>query len=206
MTMVEIKNDTLRQQTLEAAKRHKASWIELGQFLYTVHKDKHFKTWGYLTFEAYCKKELAIKETTAAKLLKSYFFLEKEEPRLVQPKFAEEEAPKKLPDYESVNLLRLAKENGKITTEDYADLRDAVINEAKEPKEVRAQVKEIILAQQEARDPNLVRKERRNTAIKRLVTFLTATKKQLESEGLIPGYLAKQITELAVKLEDQIEE
>ncbi len=206
MSTVEIKNDTLRQQTLEAAKRHKISWIELGQFLYTVHKDKHFKTWGYLTFEAYCKKELSIKETTAAKLLKSYYFLEKEEPRIVQPKFAEEETPKKLPDYESVNLLRLAKENNKITTEDYADLRDAVINEAKEPKEVRAQVKEIIMAQQEAKDPNQVRKDRRNAAFKRLVTFLTSTKKQLESEGLIPGYLAKQITELAVKLEDQIED
>ena len=59
--------ETLRQKTLETARRHKASWIELGQYLFSIQKDKLFKQWGFLSFETYCKKELDIKETTAAK-------------------------------------------------------------------------------------------------------------------------------------------
>ena len=197
--------DSLRQKTLEAAKRHKASWIELGQFLFTINKDKLYKEWGYLVFETYCKKELGIKETTAAKLLKSYAFLEKEEPSLASTeRFMEEDAPKDVPHYESVNLLRLAKENKNLTTNDFADLRESVIRHAKEPKEVRAQVKKL-LSDREVKDPAEVRRTRRNTAIKRLVTMLSATKRVLESEGLLPAYLIKQISELAAKLEDQIE-
>lgn len=203
--VVDAGKDALRQKTQDAAKRHKASWIELGQYLFTIHKDKLYKEWGYLVFETYCKKELGIKETTAAKLLKSYSFLEKEEPSLASAEhFMEEDAPKAVPHYESVNLLRLAKENKNLTTGDFADLRESVIQHAKEPKEVRAQVKKL-LSDREVKDPAEVRRTRRNAAIKRLVTMLSSTKRELESEGLLPAYLIKQISELAAKLEDQIE-
>jgi hypothetical protein len=197
--------DALRQKTLETAKRHKASWIELGQYLYSIQKDKLFKQWGFLTFETYCKKELDIKETTAAKLLKSYFFLEQEEPRLAAPeRLLDENSPKVIPHYESVNLLRLAKDNKKLTTEDFSDIRQAVISEGREPKDVRAHVKKL-LSDREIKDPSQVRRERRNAAIKRLVTMLGNTRREMESEGLLPDYLIKQINELASKLQDQIE-
>ena len=202
---VEAGKESLRQKTQEAAKRHKASWIELGQYLYAIQKDKLYKNWNYLSFETYCRKELHLKETTAAKLLKSYFFLEKVEPSLASPeKLMDEEGPKVVPHYESVNLLRLAKENKNLTSGDFADLRESVIQYAKEPKEVRAQVKKI-LSGREDKDPAEVRRARRNTAIRRLVTVLSGTKRELESEGLLPAYLIKQISELAAKLEDQLE-
>ena len=202
---VEVQKDFLREKTLETAKRHKASWIELGQYLFTIHKDKMYKEWGYLAFETYCRKELSIKETTASKLLKSYSFLEKEEPQLASPeRFLEEDGPKAVPHYESVNLLRLAKENKELTPHDFADIRKSVIQDAREPKEVRAQVKQL-LSGHEVKDANEERKSRRNTAIKRLVTVLAITQKQLESEGLLPGYLIKQMRDLTEKLQDQIE-
>lgn len=194
----------LRRETLEIAKQHKASWIKLGQHLYTIQKDKFYKHWGFLSFETYCKKELGIKETTATKLLKSYAFLEKEEPRLAQADYSEEESPKAVPHYESVNLLRLARENKKLTPQDYAEVRDSVVNAGREPKEIRAQVKKL-LSEYEVKDPKEVRRTRRNAAIKRLVTILSSTKRELESEGLLPAYLIKQINDLAAKLEDQIE-
>ncbi len=202
---VEVQKDSLREKTLEIAKRHKASWIELGQYLFTIHKDKMYKEWGYLVFETYCRKELGIKETTASKLVKSYSFLEKEEPRLASAeRFMEEDAPKAVPHYESVNLLRLAKENKELTPHDFADIRKSVIQDAKEPKEVRAQVKQLLSAH-EIKDANEERKSRRNTVIKRLVTMLASTRMELESEGLIPAYLIKQMRDLAEKLQDQIE-
>jgi hypothetical protein len=203
-TTAETKNETLRGKTLDAAKQHKASWIELGQYLFSIQKDKLYRDWGYLSFETYCSKELSIKEQTASKLLKSYSFLEREEPRLAAANFAEDETPKNVPNYESVNVLRLAKENKKLPAEDFADLRDAVINEGKEPKEVRAQMVRMLSAR-EVKDPADVRKQRRNAAIKRMITVLSNSKRELESEGLLPDYLSKQIADLASKLQDQIE-
>ncbi|MBN1688356.1 MAG: hypothetical protein JW893_04590 [Candidatus Omnitrophica bacterium] len=195
----------LRQKTIAIAKKHKASWIELGQYLYTIHKDKHYKSWGYLSFQTYCKKELSIKETTAAKLMKSYHFLEKEEPRMVSPTFLEKEESAKIPDYEAVNVLRLAKQNQKINTGDFSDLREAVLNAAKEPQEIRAQIKQI-LEDRDEREPDEIQRSKRNASIKRLVTMLSSMKKQMESEKLLPAYLIKQMADLAGKLEDQLEE
>lgn len=207
VSTLDVTEDELRKKTLDAAKRHKASWIELGQFLYSIHKDKLYKGWGFLAFETYCKKELGLKDSTAAKLLKSYLFLEKEEPRLaaIPNASSEEKIPDTIPSYESVNLLRLAKENKNIPTEDFAELRQSVIREAKEPKEVRAQMKKII-EEQNPRSEKEVRKTKRNAAIKRLVSTLMSTKMELESDGLLPGYLAKQMNELMEKLKAQIEE
>lgn len=204
--VLEVANEMLREKTLDAAKRHKASWIELGQYLFSIHKDKLYKAWGFLAFETYCKKELGIKETTAAKLLKSYLFLEKEEPKFLKPNFVQdEETAAAVPHYESVNMLRLAKQNQKITPENYATLRKSVIDNAREPKEVRAQVRQVIMSQEEPKDPAEVRKTKRNAAIKRLVTVLSNTSKELETDKLVPGYLLTQIQDLVAKLEDQIE-
>ena len=41
--------EAIRKKTLEAARQHKASWIELGQYLNAIYKDKHFKEWGFLS-------------------------------------------------------------------------------------------------------------------------------------------------------------
>lgn len=205
-TTIETSNSELvREKTLDAAKKHKASWIELGQYLYAISKDKLFKTWGYLAFETYCMKELNMKKTTASKLLKSYFFLEQEEPRLVDPSLTKDEKPATLPDPESVNLLRLAKDNKDLTPQDYAEVRESVIDEAKDPKEVRAQVKKL-LSEREEKDPAEVRRERRNAALKRVVTVLKNVKMELKADNLLPEPLLKEMTELAQKLQEQVEE
>lgn len=197
--------DSLREKTLEVAKRHKASWVELGQYLYSIYHDKLYKDWGFISFEAYCWKELRLKQTTAMKLLKSYYFLEKEEPKFLNEASAPEKSSNPIPSYESVNLLRLAKENKKVAAKDYESLRDGVMEKAVEPKEVRAQVKEIVGREEEEKDPKEVRRSRRNSTIKRLVTFLSNTKRELSSDRLLPEHLIKQIDALMSKLEDQLE-
>lgn len=197
--------ETLRAQAVDAAKRHKASWIELGRYLFSIYKDKYYRSWGFLGFDAYCMKELGIKQTTASKLLKSYQFLEKEEPRLVSSQAAEKVAPREFPSYEAVNLLRLAKENQSITPHDYADLRESVMETGREPKEIRAQVKKI-LEEREEKDPRELKRSKRNSLLKRLVTMISSAKREFEAESLLPDYLVKQMTDLSAKLEAQIEE
>ena len=197
-------NDELRIKTVEVAKQHKASWIHLGQHLFSIYKNKLYKEWGYQAFETYCQKELSIRETTASKLIKSYSFLEKEEPRIVKPEFTEDETPRKIPDYESVNLLRLAKNNKNIPTNEFAELRNDVLNEGKEVKEVRAQVKKILETHAPKDDTPEKKEQKMGSILRRLIGFLNSAKTQLEEEDLAPDHLLKQIDALAHKLEDQL--
>lgn len=198
-----MSDNELREKTLDVARRHKASWIELGQYLFSISKNKMFKGWGYLSFEAYCVKELKIREATASKLLKSYSFLEREEPRMVKAEYIREETPQKIPDYESVNLLRLAKQNKNVPVREFAELRHAVLNEAKEAKDVRAKVKAIV-EDQKPKDTPEAKEQKRSSVIKRLIGFLTGAKTQLEEEDLVPDYILKQIDSLTSKLQDQL--
>ncbi len=196
-------NDELRIKTVEIAKQHKASWIRLGQHLFSIFKNKLYKEWGFQAFETYCRKELNIRETTASKLIRSYSFLEKEEPRIVRPDFTEDETPRKIPDYEAVNLLRLAKNNKNIPTNEFAELRNDVLNEGKESKEVRASVKKI-LETHAPKDTPEMKEQKRGSILRRLIGFLNGAKTQLEEEDLVPDYLLKQIDALTQKLEDQL--
>ena len=198
-----MSNDELRIQTVEIAKKHKASWIQLGQHLFSIYKNKLYKEWGYQVFETYCQKELNIKEATASKLLKSYSFLEREEPRIVKPDFTEEETPRKIPDYEAVNALRLAKNNKNIPTNEFAELRNDVLNEGKEVKEVRAQVKKILETHAPKDTPEL-KDQKRGSILRRLIGFLNSAKTQLEEEDLVPENILKQIETLAQRLEDHL--
>ena len=197
----------LRQETQNASKTFKSSWIKLGQYLFNIHRDKLYKDWGYLSFETYCMKEIGIKQTTAAKLLKSYYFLEQEEPKVVTERFQAEESPKKMPDYESVNLLRLAKENKKVAAEDLSALRHSVIEQGKEPKEVRAQIKKMIEVSEEqsgGETDEEARAAKRKNSIQKLILTLRNYERNFEEEDLLPDSLIKQIDALVKKLEDQI--
>lgn len=203
-TTLEVNSAEIRERTQMAVKQHKASWIRLGQYLFTIRQDKHWKTWGYQTFEGYCRKELHIKQATATKLLKSYSYLEKEKPQFVDESHTEEAAPQKLPDYESVNVLRLAEESQKLTPQEVVEVRTAVFDKGREPKEVKAQVKQLIDAK-DVRTHEELMQAKRNTVVKRLVTLLKSTKTEFQKENLLPDYLIKQMGDLVDKLEDQLE-
>lgn len=196
--------EALRREALEAARHHKASWIRFGQILHAVHKDKLFKRWGFMTFEGYCGQELAIRQATAVKLLRSYQFLAREEPRLASPRLHGDMSPRAFPGVESVNVLRLAHANQKLTAREYEALRSSVMEEAKEPKDVRAEVRQL-LAGREERDPRQLRRERRNGAIRRIISALANARKQFGAERLVPDSLLEQMSDLAGKLEAQIE-
>ncbi len=198
---VSLEQDELRGKAAEVARRHKASWIELGQYLYSIQKNKMFKYWGYLEFDGYCAKELGIKPLTALKMVRSYQFLEREEPKVIELNSTGSENLRKIPSFEAVNILRLARRNKQFTEKDLEDIREEVLESGKEPKEVRARVKCLLTDRKESIDPSGVQKSRRNIALKRLISALAYAKRELEG----PEYLLKQMTELENKLEDQIE-
>jgi hypothetical protein len=128
-----------RYQILATAKVFKSSWVELGEKLLQVQRATLFKDWGYDSFEDYCSREVRIKKPTAEKLTLAYRFLEKEEPALL----ARHTELKPIPDYRSCDLLRQAREEAKVTDEDYAALRRAVIDEERSLPTVRKQFREM---------------------------------------------------------------
>ncbi len=206
MSSLSVSSNTgeLRSQTLSAAKQFKTSWIELGQYLFSIHKEKLYKTWGYLSFETYCTKELSFKITTAAKLIKSYEFLEREEPRLADTSRVKEIPSALLPHYESVNLLRLAKNNEKLTPADLGFLRKSVLEKGHDPQEVRAQMKQIMQEKEADREPDVVREQRKSALIKRLASALESVRRESVQDKLLPAFLIRQIEDLKEKLENQL--
>lgn len=117
-----------RHKTLLAARHFKAAWVELGEALTAVREAQGFKTWGYSTFEAYCRRELRIKQETANKLTRSFAFLRDHEPDVLQGRDSRE-----LPPLDVVDLLSQARERTKVSDDELSSLREAVFSEEAAP-------------------------------------------------------------------------
>ncbi len=201
--MAELDPDSLRYKVLASAKQFKSSWIELGQMLFTVWKDRHWRGWGYLEFESYCLKEIGIREATARKLLHSYHFLEQEEPGFLEQQRETDEPQTPCPSYDAVYVLRSAKSAAntkKLPETEYTKLRTKVLERAEEASEVR---KELRMMQERLapEDPEEAREKRRATSLRRLVTNLKTAESVAEAERLIPPPLLKELKALVTKLE-----
>jgi len=189
---------TIRYEALEAAKRFKSSWIDLGRVLWTVHREKKYREWGYLTFEAYCAKEISIRDATAKKLLHSYYFLEREEPTLL--KSLTQESPAQQPSVEAVNTLRLLKNRKEVPEEGYQRIRSYVLEKGKDPVEVRREARALI---EESRPDGEERElARRQAGLRRLVGTMKMLRRELEGQESVPRKLLGEIDVLAKKLED----
>ncbi len=196
--MAALQPGTLRYEALEAAKRFKSSWIELGRILWTVQKEKKFREWGYLTFDAYCAKEVGIRGATAKKLLHSYFFLEKEEPSTLR-RFLSEAPPAELPSPDSVQILRFLKNRSDVPAADYQKVRSYVLEKGKEAPEVRREVQTILQAGQP--DSEEVQEARAKSAVRRMIGTLRSLRQQLTGTEWVPRKVLGEVEELAKKLE-----
>ncbi len=119
-----VLSDAMRENLIGNAKTFKTSWIFLGQSLFTIWRDKTFLGWGHDTFEAYVVNELGLKKALAMKLVKTYFFVEQEEPGYLKEEFTEGREAPVIPSYEPLDVLRLARKNKDLKREDYQKLRE----------------------------------------------------------------------------------
>ena len=190
--METLSPESLRYRVLESAKNFKNSWIELGQYLYAVYKDKLFKDWGYGMFEAYCAKEIGIRQATAMKLLRSYYFLEKEEPQYLKKRSAEESRPTESADLESVNALRLVRANENVSERDYEKIREEVLDKGLEPAEVKKKIKYLLKAAPAKEAPL---EERKAAAAKKMTLYLENALTELSNLSF-PNKVTKKIEEL----------
>ena len=97
----------VRERALELSKHFKTSWVALGQTLYAVYEDQLYHEWGYEKFEHYTEKELGFKKQVAMKMLRSYLFLEEDEPAYLREGYAGPRKAPYVPSLDTVNVLRI---------------------------------------------------------------------------------------------------
>jgi regulator of replication initiation timing len=198
-----IDSKSLRYQVLQNVKDFKTSWIGLGQALYAVWKDKLYKEWGYSQFDAYTSKEIGIRKQTAMKLLKSYYFLEKEEPEHLKKNLSEDITPEKVPSHETVNALRLASKRKDIDRADYVRMKENVFTSGKDARDVRVALTQLIKERDEL-EPEEAHAKRRMAVIKRLVSLLKSVRQEIKITKLLPAEIIKDADRLINKLESEI--
>ena len=133
----------LRDVVRDAARRFKSSWVEFGKLLVQVRDEGLFDQWGYATFEAYCSKELHIRKATADKLVRSFGFLSRHEPHVVeqvQPEAAFEAPAQKVPAFEVVEVLAGAEARGQLSAEEYRSIRDSIWDEERPVAQVKKEL------------------------------------------------------------------
>ena len=202
--MDEIEPGSLRYEILSCAKTFKSSWLELGQHLMSVYKDKIYKEWDYLTFEAYCSKEIGIRKETGLKLLRSYYFLEQEEPQYIQKEYLESAGSSQLPSYEAVNTLRQVKTNKELGIADYEKMKRHVFEEGKADKEVKDVYRQMIRSVREENSPEETHKQRRVAYLKRMVGTLNSIKKEIKINNFLSDKVITEIEKIIDKVEAEL--
>ena len=199
----DVTSELLRSQILDYSKKFKTSWVNLGQALCSVWRDKLYYAWGYDRFEYYTEQEVGIPKQMSLKLLKTYFFLESEEPAYLKKEFSETREAVQVPGYEAVNVLRLAKQKKELLRDDYVKLKKDVFDKGKDASLVR---KDLVALMKERKpvDPEEERDKRNEAAIRKLYDALNSFKKDMEVLKLIPDNIINEASDLMSKLEGQL--
>lgn len=137
--MRELDPSSPRYRVLSTARQFKSSWVELGEQLMKVKNDGEFQGWGYESFDDYCSREIRIRKETARKLTLAYRYLEQEEPELISA----ERRLQPLPDYRAIDLLRQAREEQQFSEDEYAQLRESIIENERSLPTVQKQFREV---------------------------------------------------------------
>jgi hypothetical protein len=191
--MQELPKDSERYQVLASAKQFKSSWIELGEWLVRVSRNRQYQNWGYSSFEEYCSKEIRIRRQTAEKLLLAFRFLERREPALLEAKH-----DRPLPDYRSIDLLRQADEEQHFRPDDYANLRATIIEEDRSLPTAVKQYRDMMQSYQQGQQSKM-RCKAALIAAKRLSTSLTAL-------DAVPAEMDQSVAALIRYLESRLED
>jgi len=194
--------DRLRSEIRNHSKSFKTSWVNLGQALYGVWQDRLYYAWGYDKFEHYIEREVGLPKQLSVKLLKSYFFLEQEEPSYLKRDFQNNREAIQVPGLDAVNVLRLAKNNRELPRNDYMKLRKDVFEKGRDAAMVRRDLTAMI-KERKPSDPIEERNKRKDTALRNLIHSLDSFQKDMSALKLVPDEIVKDAQALQNKLEEQ---
>jgi len=193
-------SEEIRAHVAQHAKDFKLSWVLLGQGLYSIWRDKLYHSWEFEKFEDYCVRELGLKKPLALKLVKTYFFVEQDEPVYLKKEFSETRETANIPSYEGLDVLRLARTRKELTREDYTKLRKDIFEKGKEASIVRKDLTAIIKERKKI-DPEQAREARHEQSVRRLVAALRSFKKDMETLKLVEPGIIEEAEGLLKRLE-----
>jgi hypothetical protein len=195
-------SEKLRANIAGHAKDFKLSWVQLGQGLYSVWRDKLYHSWEFEKFEDYVVRELGLKKPLALKLVKTYFFVEQDEPVYLKKEFSEVRETAAIPSYEGLDVLRLARNRKELTREDYTKLRKDIFEKGKEASVVRKELTAMIKERKQV-NPEEAREARHDQSVRRLVAALRSFRKDMETLKLAEPDILEEAEELLKRLEEQ---
>ena len=109
-----------------------------------------------------------------------------------------------LPTLDAVDALRLAKNKKEIDEEDYAALKENVLEKGKDAREVKKDLTELIRQRREIDDPETARKKRKEMTLRRLIGVLKALKEEIRVAKIAPVQIVKDAEGLIKKLEQEL--
>ena len=127
-----LEPSSFRFQVLSVAKDFKAVWVRMGELLTKVRESRQYEQWGYASFEAYCRREVRVRQDTANKLTRSFSFVRDHEPEALK-----EEQERELPPLDVVDLLSRAKERTEVSQEQLDTIRHDVFHGDQAPTRQR---------------------------------------------------------------------
>ncbi len=194
----------LRERVQAAAKDFKISWVQLAQSLYAIWRDRLYEYWGYEKFEHYVEREVGLKKSMALKLVKTYAFVEQQEPAYLKEEFRESREAMAVPELDAIHVLRLARNKKEVTKQDYQELRRQVFDKGRPAGLLRRDLTAII-KERKVVDPDEERDQRSAAAVRRLLNAIRSFKKDAETLKLVKANIVKKADELFQELESEIE-
>ncbi len=175
-------DDPDRASLLRLSRRFKASWLELGEALSEVKRNKDWERWGYDSFETYTKNELKLRPDTVEKLTGSYLFLHKRAPEVLR-----RDPLEALPSMKAIDYLRkveaAAEEDDSLPKEAIADVRKQLLDDGVSVGKVAKLYNETLFPQSDHDKRESSKKAIKHTATKLrdLLADTTAVSKRLAS-------------------------
>ncbi len=137
----ELNPESLRYQVLVSLRKFRSSWVELGKYLTDIAYGGDYKEWGYDDFEVYCASELGLKKPTVKKLMVSYNYMKSYEPDRLRDNTVQERGYD-VPDYQTVELLKKAREREDIDEEEKEELHRMAFEENTDEGILRKEIRE----------------------------------------------------------------
>ena len=190
--------ESLRYQVLVSLRKFRSSWVELGKYLTDIAYGGDYKEWGFDDFEVYCASELGLKKPTVKKLMVSYNYMKSYEPDRLRDGSVEEKGYD-VPDYQTVELLKKARERDDIEDEEKEELHrmafDSNADEGVLRKEIRDRMHPV--------DPDDIDRANfnRRREIEGLLRVARSLRQKLSEAKSVPDGVKNRIEEALLELE-----
>ena len=187
-------SDAVRAHVVQITRDFKNSWRNLAQALQVVWKDKLYREWGYASFDNYVAKEVHVRKHTAMKLIRSYEFLQKEEPLYLEESSQTEQSLNRDLSFEEACILQRAKKA--LLNDDYRKVKDDITKSSRNTSEVKKDLSSLIMKRRKDIDPEQDRVRQAKIIVKRFLGVLRAFKQDVDLLKILPGSISNEISKL----------